>query len=119
MFGKCSQRCRPGSIESIDWSFPRISTGACGFMSSVSRWLGPPNRYKRMTFFARPNPGNALSLVFSADSLFSSEGNNAGAPTPHRLKPPSDSKSRRVTPSQSRFGLPRTRSIMISETHRR
>ena len=43
-YGKCSENCTPGTLVAIGWNSPRISTGAAGFMSHVSRWLGPPFR---------------------------------------------------------------------------
>ena len=41
--GKCSARVIPGVREAIGLKSPRIFSGASGFMSNVSMWLGPPN----------------------------------------------------------------------------
>src|SRR5436309_1224129 len=38
----------PGTVVAIGLNSPRISTGAAGFMSHMSRWLGPPLRKMRM-----------------------------------------------------------------------
>ena len=54
--GKHSQTSHPRSRERMGRNSRRTSAGAWGFISSMSRWLGPPNRYSKMTFRARPNP---------------------------------------------------------------
>jgi len=40
--GKCSQTVTPGILLAIGLNSPRISGGASGFMSNMSRWLGAP-----------------------------------------------------------------------------
>ena len=45
--GRCSETGRPGKLLGMDLNSPRISAGASGFMSHMSRWLGPP--FKKMT----------------------------------------------------------------------
>src|SRR5437588_7902208 len=42
MFGNSSQTWQPGSDEGITPNWPRISTGASGFGSTHSSWLGEP-----------------------------------------------------------------------------
>ena len=46
--GRCSQICTPGTAVEIEANSPRMSAGADGFMSNVSRWLGPPYQKRRM-----------------------------------------------------------------------
>jgi hypothetical protein len=43
-FGINSQTSQPGREDRIGLSSPRISTGASGFMSASSSWLGEPYR---------------------------------------------------------------------------
>ena len=47
--GRCSQNLTPGTRVAIVPKGPRVSTGASGFGSHVSRWLGPPESQNRMT----------------------------------------------------------------------
>ena len=49
--GRCSQMCTPGTVVAIGLNSPRISGGASGFRSNVSRWLGAPVRKTRITDF--------------------------------------------------------------------
>ncbi len=49
----CSLNWRPGKLVSIGRNSPRISAGASGFMSHMSRWLGPPLRNTRIQASAR------------------------------------------------------------------
>jgi hypothetical protein len=44
---------RPGTEVAMGLKVPRISIGASGFGSNVSRWLGPPNRSSSTTEVAR------------------------------------------------------------------
>ena len=44
--------CRPGRLVPIGRKVPRKSSGASGFGSKVSYWLGPPQLKIRMTDFA-------------------------------------------------------------------
>jgi hypothetical protein len=41
-FGSNSHTSSPGRLERIGFNSPRISTGASGFISKVSSWLGEP-----------------------------------------------------------------------------
>src|SRR5437870_12341234 len=47
--GNSSQMSMPGMLVRIGRNSPRISTGAFGFMSYVSIWLGPPSSQTMMT----------------------------------------------------------------------
>ena len=40
---------KPGTRVRIGRQMPRYSAGASGFMSYMSRWLGPPSSQIRMT----------------------------------------------------------------------
>ena len=51
--------CTPGARVAIGLNSPRISAGASGFRSNVSRWLGAPVRKIRITDFALPGPLDA------------------------------------------------------------
>src|SRR5262245_12224548 len=44
-----SQMSRPGTLVATGANWPRNSAGASGFMSYLSRWLGPPGRQIRIT----------------------------------------------------------------------
>ena len=46
--GNSSPMNVPGTEVLIGWYGPRISTGASGFKSHISMWLGPPSRKTRM-----------------------------------------------------------------------
>jgi len=52
MFGNSSETATPGRLLEIALNSPRRSSGACGFGSSVSIWLGAPYRYKTTTDLA-------------------------------------------------------------------
>ncbi len=56
----------PGTEVAIGWNSPRIPTGASGFMSNMSRWLGPPNRLIRITDRIRPERPGELAVCASA-----------------------------------------------------
>lgn len=45
--GKCSPSIIPGTEDAIGLNSPRISAGASGFISHMSRWLEPP--FKKIT----------------------------------------------------------------------
>ena len=62
---KCSQICTPGAVVAIGWNGPRMSVGALGFRSKVSRWLGPPHMNRKMQRFAWPKP--LLSFAIAGD----------------------------------------------------
>src|SRR6266851_5870579 len=83
--GKCSFTWMPGAFDEIGWCGPRICSGASGFMSNMSRWLGPPNWKRKMTDLAR-----ALGPF-----LFSSAHNRRGSVNPSKPSPPTLSKCRR------------------------
>ncbi len=51
--GSNSQSWMPGTEVGIGWNSPRISTGASGFMSQVSSWLGPPRMWRTMAEVGR------------------------------------------------------------------
>src|SRR5262245_11734275 len=52
--GRCSQMRTPGAEVAIGLNSPRISAGASGLRLTMSWWLGPPRRLKRMTDLAGP-----------------------------------------------------------------
>ena len=60
--GRCSQTCKPGTLVAMGLNSPRISGGASGFRSNVSRWLAPPVRKTMMTDFGL-FPGRALGAL--------------------------------------------------------
>jgi hypothetical protein len=41
--GRCSETWMPGTFDGMGLCGPRIASGASGFMSNMSMWLGPPN----------------------------------------------------------------------------
>ncbi len=90
--GKCSQYWSPGTLVAIGLNSPRIASGAFGFMSQVSSWLGPPLRNTRMQASAEDE-----AEAVAADLLASSALNKAGKPRPHRPIPPTWSTRRRET----------------------
>ena len=47
-FGMCSPNRTPGTLVGMVPNSPRISGGASGFGSHMSRWLGPPLRKMTM-----------------------------------------------------------------------
>src|SRR3954467_12107446 len=49
VFGRCSDSWIPGTLVETGWNSPRYSAGASGFMSHMSRWLGPPRIPRMMT----------------------------------------------------------------------
>src|SRR6266852_8585737 len=46
--GRCSLSWIPGTEVAIGLNSPRTSLGAAGFMSHISRWLGPPFKKTRI-----------------------------------------------------------------------
>ncbi len=92
---------------------PRISSGASGLGSNVSSWLGEPYRKSRMHAFARPKPGR-LDEGMASPARASASCDHSRRPSPSIPSEPTCSRSRRVRPSHSRFGPPRTRSIRCS-----
>ena len=83
---------------------PRISAGAFGFRSYISCVAAPPSRYSKMTLFAFPGGCGSLARSFGRVRA-----------EPKSVSAPAVSASRRVTPSQVRFGEPRRVSISDSE----
>lgn len=108
--GRCSQICSPGSEVEIGLNSPQISTGALGLKSNMSRWLGPPKRFKRITDRAGDGraPGFYCSRAYSKRGMVSPE-NRDSAPT--------RSSSRRGTPSQVWLARPRIRNISRTPRH--
>src|SRR4051794_22788771 len=93
--GSPSQTSSPGTALGIDWNSPRTSTGAFGFGSNVSIWLGAPYKYSRMHDLARPND-DARGIAWAAGV--------APEPSPRSPAALTRRRSRRVRPSQRRFG---------------
>ena len=52
----------PGTLVAMGWYGPRIVSGASGFMSQVSTWLGPPQSNTKMHDFSA---ATALPLASS------------------------------------------------------
>ena len=83
----------PGALVAIGLNGPRISTGASGFMSQVSNWLGAP-RLKIMMH-------ERLSCGLARPSRPGPQGpSTRGSENPMAPSVPTCRKSRRVTPSQ-------------------
>jgi hypothetical protein len=99
--GRCSQMRSPGVRQAIGRNGPRMVSGAAGFMSNVSSWLGPPNSIMKMTDLARPR-GNAPTL--SACNTFGND--RPSSPAPAACK-----RCRRVMPSHVARGRLRMDSI--------
>src|SRR3954470_1377347 len=53
LMGRRSQIWMPGTLVGMDPKAPRYSTGASGFGSQVSCWLGPPRIQRMMTDLSR------------------------------------------------------------------
>ena len=81
----------PGTFVAIGWKSPRTSTGAFGFMSHKSIWLGPPNRKMNTHDFAFCDWEEFLLRDFACSFFKSIEFNLS------RLRPPTWSNSRRVS----------------------
>ena len=58
--------CVPGTAVGIVWKEPRISDGASGLGSKVSRWLGPPDMNRKITFLALASIGGVRGASGSA-----------------------------------------------------
>ena len=109
MRGKCSLMDIPGARVTMGRNVPRISSGASGLRSNMSRWDGPPERNRRMT-------ERALRRVVAAAARLSSV-NKPGSDSPPKPSAPARRMSRRVNPSQWRtpwlasiFSMARTQS---------
>src|SRR5579864_3139964 len=57
--GRCSQICIPGTLVEIGLNSPRISLGASGFRSNVSKWPHPPLCHSRMQEISRLAPARS------------------------------------------------------------
>src|SRR6476469_2808042 len=76
----------PGTVVATGRYGPRISAGASGLRSQVSRWLGPPHNRMKMHDFSAVGPLFGRSI--RAASV-------PGTPRPRVLIPPSWSSCRR------------------------
>ena len=101
-FGNSSLISMPGTLVRIGFQIPRTSSGASGFMSYRSRWLGPPSSQIRMVLFFEP-------VLFDGDLFDRTQGADCAlarstSPNPNVVKPatPSCTKLRRESPSQYR-----------------
>ena len=97
--GNSSQTFRPGTLEAMQPSSPRISTGASGLGSNVSIWLGDPYMNSRMHDFAWPNPWSPVVEARAAGS------NSPACPAPPS---PSPSKPKRADVQEISPGQPIT-----------
>src|SRR5438067_14931 len=77
----------PGTVVAIGWYGPRIPSGAIGFRSHVSRWLGPPHSRMKMHDFSRA-PVDAAPIPPRASKT-------PGRPSCNMPRPPACSKLRR------------------------
>src|SRR6516162_6941479 len=102
-FGKISAILIPEAFVAIGLNGPRTSSGALGFGSKVSMWLGPPTRKSMMQF-------TSASGRFAPCSARS----NDGRVRPSGMSAPAWRKSRRVTPSQNRAGRGASRRSIFS-----
>ncbi len=103
--GRSSQTSRPGTFDGIDFSSPRISSGASGLGSKVSELAGRPVEEQEDT-------GLGLAeLIGSRKRGGRTPGvRPLGPASPNPIRPSelTWSRSRRVIPLQKRFGPPRT-----------
>jgi hypothetical protein len=98
--GKCSQMVSPGTSVAIDLNSPRMPSGASGFMSNVSMWLGAPVKKTRMTDFARGFGCTPCDAATAARPATSDE-----VPTPRNPENPTCKNSRRTIPIPWRWGI--------------
>src|SRR5207245_11408595 len=93
---------------------PRMSDGASGFGSQMSKWLGPPCRKSRTTDLTLPQP----DLDFVASDAFSAASacnfKTSPSPTPNKPAPPTRINSRRLQPSHVLPGFPGIDNIGVS-----
>ena len=85
--GSNSQIRMLGTLVAIDTNGPRYSTGASGFMSKVSRWLGPP-----------PSQINRTDRLLASPAAAAAR--NAGKPSAIGTLIPAFTNARRLTPWQ-------------------
>src|SRR5439155_19891662 len=99
--GRCSDTWMPETFVSLAANLPRISRGASGLGSQVSRWLGPPASQIRIAESAVPVvcPPSFDVLVASASAKYFESDN------PMKLSTPTRSTSRRWYFSQSQSQL--------------
>mgnify|MGYP006162324325 CR=1 FL=1 len=62
-FGKCSQIQMPGTLVGMGLNSPRMLSGASGFKSHRSMWLGAPQLKIKMTDLALPLVAAAVRLM--------------------------------------------------------
>ena len=79
----------PGTAVAIGSNGPRYSTGASGFMSNVSRWLGPPQSQSTIT--ARAGGESSRAPAHRASDVCQRKAHRAGRPgakesPPRRVK---------------------------------
>ena len=79
---RCSQILRSGERAGVGLKGPRIFSGAVGFMSKLSNWLGPPKRNMKMTDLAR---GFRVGAACSAASRLGRLSPNSPAPPARRI----------------------------------
>src|ERR1043166_3136229 len=82
-----------------------MPSGAFGFMSNISTWLGPPYWKRKMTFFAR-----GLMELFNFEPWTASAPSNFGIVKPSKPNPPTLSAWRRdkrkaLNPGQAEYAL--------------
>src|SRR5262245_8649587 len=95
--------CSPVREVAIGLNEPRISAGANGLRSNVSRWLGPPKKSNRIT---------DLTLLGDDCRLLAPRAEMGGTRRlPNNDNAPARIISRRETPSQQCRELPRMVSI--------
>ena len=87
--GISSQMSMPGTFVAIGRNSPRISAGASGLRSNVSRCVGPPGNSTMMM----PLAGLRTPLCASARRM-------SGSASPPSASPPIRSQLRRDMPSQ-------------------
>src|SRR5262245_17922674 len=81
----------------------RIVSGAPGFMSKVSKWLGPPHWNKKITDFAR-----GLIALGSSTAR-----NSLGIDSPNIPSPPTFNKWRRTSSIVFLFALSQFRHVSL------
>src|SRR5262245_54651375 len=89
-FGSNSVKRTPGVRVAIVAKGPRYSTGAFGFGSNKSKWLGPP-----------PNHSSSIDLAFGVSGMGHAS-RRLGKDAANGATNPACRKARRVVPEQSR-----------------
>jgi len=93
VFGRYSHTRWPGTLVEIGWNSPRTSAGAAGFISNVSRWLGPPSQNIRMQ-----ERSEALRRPVDAAPCARGARNRPPRSNPKGARLPACSRLRRVKP---------------------